>query len=116
MKCLVDGARPLEDRPEPRRGLRQLLGQHARLADDGHEVGVAVPARNDVEVQVIEDAGAGRLAEVDADVDAVRRVRLGQCHFRVAASARSARTSSSAVASASVAMWRFGTTIRWPLL
>ena len=56
----------------------QFLRQHARLADDGHEVRVAVPARHDVHVDVIEHAGAGRLAEVDPHVDAMRSVGLGQ--------------------------------------
>ena len=61
----------LEDRAQARRGLRQFFRQHAHLADDRHEVGVAVPARHEVHVQVIDDARAGRTAEVDADVDAL---------------------------------------------
>ena len=56
----------------------QFLGQHARLTDDRHEVGVAIPARHDVHVQVIEHAGAGGLAEVQPHVEAVGVVRLGQ--------------------------------------
>ena len=64
--CVLAESQPLhealEDRPQPLGGDRQLLGQHAGLADDGHEVGVAGPARHQVDVQVIEDAGAGGLA------------------------------------------------------
>lgn len=47
------------------------LGEDSGVAEDGHEVGVAVPARDDVEVEVAGDAGAGGFAEVDADVEAV---------------------------------------------
>ena len=48
----------------------RVLGQDARIGHDGHEVGVAVPARHEVDVQVIGDAGAGRAPEIQADVDA----------------------------------------------
>ena len=61
---------PLEDRPQACRGLRQVLRQHPHVADDGHEIGVAVPARHEMDMQVVDDARAGRTAEVDADVDA----------------------------------------------
>ncbi len=41
------------------------------LADDGHEIGVAAPAWDDVNMQVFLNAGAGGAAKVDADVEAV---------------------------------------------
>src|SRR5687768_11438796 len=63
-----------KDRAQPLRRRREIFGQDARVADDGHEVGVAVPARHQVNVQMIEHAGAGRAADVDPDVDALRRV------------------------------------------
>ena len=62
--------------------LRQLFRQHAHVADHRHEVGVAVPARHQVHVQVIDDARAGGPAEVHADVDALRRKGLGQHALR----------------------------------
>src|SRR5688572_13826121 len=56
--CSARLGEPFEHRPEPVRRDRQLLRQDARLADNGHEVGVTVPARDDVEVQMLENAGA----------------------------------------------------------
>src|SRR5262245_540820 len=41
---------------QARAGFVQFLGKHARLANDGHEVGVAIPAGHDVHVQVIQHA------------------------------------------------------------
>src|SRR5580704_18066567 len=55
-------------------GQRQRLGQHARLGDGRHEVGVAGPARHDVQVDVSRYPGAGGPAEVGAHVEAVRIV------------------------------------------
>ena len=60
----------------------ELLRQHARLADHGHEVGVADPARHEVHVQVVLDAAAGRLPKIEPDVDPARLVRLAQRRFR----------------------------------
>ena len=40
--------------------------------DDRHEIGVAVPARNDVDVDMVDDARAGGAAKIDADVESVR--------------------------------------------
>jgi hypothetical protein len=47
------------------------LGDDADVGDDGHEVDVAVPARDEVGVEVSGDAGAGAFADVDADVEAL---------------------------------------------
>ena len=47
------------------------LGDDADIADDGHEINVAVPARDDVAVDVAGDACAGALADVEADVVAL---------------------------------------------
>ena len=52
----------MKDRAEPLGGARQLLRQHAHVADDRHEVGVAGPARHEVHVQMIEHARARRPA------------------------------------------------------
>ena len=56
----------------------QVFRDDARLADGGHEVGVARPAREDVHMEMIGDAGAGGLAEVDAEVEAVWMIDLFQ--------------------------------------
>src|SRR5687767_13878082 len=67
-----------EDRTKAGSRRAKLLGQHARPSDDGHEVGVAVPARHEMHVHVLDDAGAGRRAEIDADVDSFQPVGLAQ--------------------------------------
>src|SRR4051812_45584932 len=67
-----------EDRPQPLGRHRKILWKDAGVADDTHEVGVAVPARHHVNVQMIEDAGAGGPPKIDADVDAVRMIRLAE--------------------------------------
>ena len=50
----------VEPRLQPPIRLGEQLGQHARLAHDGHEVRVAAPPRHDVPVQVLGDPRAGR--------------------------------------------------------
>src|SRR5829696_4003628 len=70
-----------EDWPQLRRRRRQIFRQDPHIADNGHEIRVAVPPRHQMYVQVIDDAGAGRPAQIDADVDALRFVRLGQRHL-----------------------------------
>ncbi len=71
-----------ENRLEPLRRHAELLGQHARFADHGHEVGVAHPARDEVHVQVMLNAAAGRLPEIEPHVDAARLVRFAQHDLR----------------------------------
>src|SRR5436190_188519 len=72
----VLGGEPL---PQPPRALEQVLGQHLHLTDDRHEARVAVPARDDVEVHVVLDAGARHAAQIPAEVEAMRAVLLAQC-------------------------------------
>src|SRR5207244_9865662 len=43
-----------------------------------HEIGVAIPTRHDVDVYMLDDAGAGDLAQVNADVESVRFHHLCQ--------------------------------------
>ena len=52
--------------------LGQALDDHLGLAQHGHEVGVAVPPRDDVPVEMAGQAGAGRLAEVQPDIVTLR--------------------------------------------
>src|SRR5581483_5047177 len=56
------------------RALEQVLRQHFHVAEHGHEARIAVPSRDDVQVHVILDTGAGDAPEVPAEVEAVRRV------------------------------------------
>ena len=46
----------------------ERLGDDADIRHDGDEVCIAAPSRNDVQVHMILEAGAGGLADVDADV------------------------------------------------
>jgi 4-amino-4-deoxy-L-arabinose transferase-like glycosyltransferase len=54
--------------------LRDQLGS----ADDRHKIRIAAPARHDVHMQVFGDAGAGDVAEVHAQIMAMRLVFLVQ--------------------------------------
>src|SRR5438045_8148728 len=58
--------------------LAHRLRHDAHFADDAHEVRVATPSGDDVLVQVTRQAGGGAAAEVDADVEALRRHRVAK--------------------------------------
>src|SRR5437868_12907411 len=60
-----------ESPPELFRRLLQGLVDDPHVVDDGHEVGVTVPARDHMVVNVIGNPGARRAADVDAGVEAV---------------------------------------------
>jgi hypothetical protein len=53
------------------REVAQCLGQDGCAGDDGHEIRVTVPARDDVDMKMFLDACARCAAEIDADVEAV---------------------------------------------
>ena len=55
-----------------------MLGEDFHVGENGHEVGVAGPARNDVQVDVIRHTGSGNSPQVPAEVEALRAVGLGQ--------------------------------------
>jgi hypothetical protein len=48
------------------------LRQNPRLAEDGHEVVVAIPTRDDVAVEVRDAAARDRGAEIESDIEGVR--------------------------------------------
>jgi hypothetical protein len=48
----------------------EIFRDDARVADGGHEVCVANPARKDVDVNVIHDTGAGGFSQVHAKIEA----------------------------------------------
>ena len=64
-------------------GRLQVLGHHPYVADHRHEVGVAIPARDDVHVQVVGDACARRAPEVHSDVEPLRVDRSAEAPRRV---------------------------------
>ena len=66
--------RPAKQGVESGIGGVEVLDQDLGPADDGHEVGVADPARDDVEVEVIDHPGPGAAAQVHARVEPVRGV------------------------------------------
>jgi predicted transcriptional regulator len=59
-------------RPQFRRDIFQRIRHHAGLADDRHEIRVAVPTRYNVDVQVVRDARTRDFSEIDADIETVR--------------------------------------------
>ena len=70
-------------------GVAEILGDHPDAAAHRHEAGVPAPARHDVQVQVVGDAGARGLAEVQPEVEPMRLVDLAQRLARPAAPAAS---------------------------
>ena len=62
----------LKKGPELFTGAGHILGDHADLADDSHEIRIAAPPGNDVDVEMIVDSGSRRLAQVHADVEPLR--------------------------------------------
>ena len=56
--------------------LDEMLRHHLHVGQDGHEVRVAQPARNEVEVDVIDDPGACHSSQVPAKVVALWGVEL----------------------------------------
>ena len=58
--------------------LEQVLGDHLHVREHRHEVRVAGPARDDVQMDVVGDPRAGDSAEVPAEVEAVRPVDAGE--------------------------------------
>ena len=60
----------------------EVFGKHARFADDGHEIGIAEPARQNVKMDVADDSGAASAADVHADVHSVGFVVARGRRFR----------------------------------
>ena len=51
--------------------MSRVSGRTRVSEDDGHKICVAAPAREAVKVNVVGDAGAGSLAQIEAEVEAV---------------------------------------------
>src|SRR5262245_30074719 len=56
----------------------EVLGEDASFGDGGHEVGVAVPARENVQMVVLLHAGAGRFSQIHSHVETIRIVNNPQ--------------------------------------
>ena len=52
--------------------LIQCLRYYFCMAQNRHEIRIAIPARHDMKVQVVINAGAGYLSQIHADIQAVR--------------------------------------------
>ena len=55
---------------------REVGRMHPRFGGDRHEIGVAPPARHEVNMKMLVDARPGRRAEVDADIEPLRLFRI----------------------------------------
>src|SRR6266545_4438570 len=83
-----DPRRPLSPLRRPGFGelaarLHEVFGKHLHVGEHGHEVRVAGPAWNEMEVDVIGHPRTGDAAEVPAEVVTLRRVDLGECAHRL---------------------------------
>ena len=76
---------------EPVVELEQALDDDLGLPQDGHEVRVAVPARDDVPVEVAGEPGPGGLAQIQADIVALRAAASGRGPGSSSGPSRSAR-------------------------
>ena len=56
-------------------GLREVLRNHLHVGEHGHEIGVALPAGNNVQMQMIGHARSGAFTEVQSHIKT-----LGLCH------------------------------------
>src|ERR1039457_768957 len=60
------------------KGLRQPDGYYPYVSDNRHEIGITVPAWHDMNMQVIFHPRPGRLAQIDAHIEAVGAGNLFQ--------------------------------------
>src|SRR6476469_8875042 len=75
---LVESNLLRERRAQSTGRLEEVLGQHLHVAEHGHEARVAVPAWDDMQVEMVDDPGAGCSTEVPAEVETVWRVLAAQ--------------------------------------
>ena len=99
---------------EPPARLGQVLRQHLHVRKHRHEVRVAGPARHDVQVDVVDHAGAGDPPEVPADVVPLRRVDLSQRTHAGGGTAGAARALPPQRARRTRRCGRTGATMKWP--
>ena len=58
--------------------LSEALTNQLRITADAHKIGIAVPSRNNVDMQMSRQAGTGASAKIHSDIKAVRLDGLGQ--------------------------------------
>jgi len=64
-QCRLGGAQSLVE-------CLQSFGDDPLVADGGHEIGIADPAGNDVEMEMVIDSGSGGFAKIPADIKSLR--------------------------------------------
>ncbi len=62
----------------------KVFRDYAGLSDDGDKIGIALPSRHHVQMQVPRDTGAGALSNVETDIESVRTINLGESHLTLA--------------------------------
>ena len=67
------GEQPLEIGEQPVKGCNDVFGNCPDVGEDSHEIVVAVPAGNNVEMEMVGNASAGTGAEIASDVEPIRR-------------------------------------------
>ena len=68
----------LEPRPQLLVGGGEVFRNNPRVADGGHEVCIAYPAGQYMDMNMIHDACTGRAAQIHADVEASWLVSIAQ--------------------------------------
>lgn len=59
-------------------GIYECFGYEFGVANERHKIGIAIPAREDMHVQVCINAGSRNPSQVHAEVEAMRVIFLGQ--------------------------------------
>ena len=99
---------------QPPPGNIQILRHHPRLGNCRHEVGVADPSWQPMQMQVTRDARTSRLSQVHPKIDAMRRVERQQCPLCLFAPDPSARAPSPGAAPPGLPHVYSGITITCP--
>ena len=49
-----------------------VFGNSADIGNDGYKVMIAIPARNNVEMEMVSNAGSGNRTDITSDIEAIR--------------------------------------------
>jgi hypothetical protein len=91
----------------------ETFGNDTNAAEDGHEVGIADPSRDDVKVEVVVYARTCRCSKIPSDVKALGSHALAEQPLRMDAQLPEFKDFIM-VSSAISETLRYGTTIKWP--
>ena len=72
---------------------RDQLRHDHRRGEDRHEVGVSLPARDDVFVEMVGDTCAGRRPDVESEIEPIGRITRGEARAAPVPAARPSRAS-----------------------